>query len=491
MKAAIGRVSESTPLVTHGKGMAWLALFVLLAADFALGQSLPWSLLPYDAGHWLWVTISLGFTVVLLGQTDLLPLGARWAGTMEGVTRFFGTRWGLKLLVLGNAVFALANYYQFRRVGYAFPWLHLGVVAVALAVVRRDRLWVSGLVSCALLVASMVHFPDTANRSDMFLALRTGWDQLALGHDPYGYGYNPPPHALALPYLPGTFFAHAPAWVLGFDLRWNEILWRIVWMAILFQGIAKQSPDSPWRTIAHVFVLNPYFNYRHDLYYGVFFAEIAAYQAWPRLRWITLPLLVWTRQWAWVMAPFLAWDWVAIQGRQPSSSVPAKAIDWGVAARQAGLLMFGTAAVSLLVILTLAPTSSVGSVMRAVFVYQDLVKFDYGLSLGPIFSKLHAVNLLLPLQAICAIGFWLLSVWRWWRGGMKTLPAETERIERLGLVTLCAFLLLNRLYEVYLWLDPSFWMLAVYGMRREGIRATSGARSGSAVQPAQWDSART
>jgi hypothetical protein len=33
------------------------------------------------------------------------------------------------------------------------------------------------------------------------------------------------------------------------------------------------------------------------------------------------------------------------------------------------------------------------------------------------------------------------------------------------LITLCTFVLLNPFYEVYMWLEPTFWILAAYALR--------------------------
>src|SRR5579863_2658702 len=92
------------PLASHEAGMAWLAVLVLLSTDFALGKSLPWSLLPYHGGRWLWAAVSLAFAAVLFEQAGLIRLGALWARIGGRAVRFFGGRPGLMLLVLGNAV---------------------------------------------------------------------------------------------------------------------------------------------------------------------------------------------------------------------------------------------------------------------------------------------------------------------------------------------------------------------------------------------------
>jgi hypothetical protein len=443
--------------------MAWLALLLLLSQNLALGKTYPWALLPGESGRWLWVALSLGFVAVLLEQAGLVRLGERWARLGAWSVRFLGSRPGLILLVAGNAGFALANYYQFRKFGYAFPWLHLILLAVAVPFVRRDRFWLSCAISLGLLAASIVHFPDAVYRSDMFFAIRSAWDQVAAGHDPYAFGYNPSPHPWGLPYLPVIFFAHAPAWLLGVDLRWNEMLWRLAWMALLHVALARQAPASPWRTVAHAIVLNPYFNYRHELYFEVFFAGIAAYHAWPRWRWVTLPVLVWTRQWAWVMAPFLALDWLVVQGRHENSG-QARRWEWGAIARQAGWLALGAAGVSGLVALALAPMTRPAVFREAIFLHADLAKFDYGLSLGPIAEKPGVLWLLMPLQGAAAAGLGLLALWRCRSGAMGMGASATEEIQRLGLVAVCAFLLLNRFYEVYMWQEPAFWMLAAYAL---------------------------
>ncbi len=444
--------------------MAFLALLILLAQNLGLGKAYPWAMLPWDLGRWIWIVVSVGALALFAEQAGLVRLGARWERIRLEAERIAGHRAVLVALILANALFAVVSWNHFQGFGYQFPWLHLIVLGACIPFVRRDRFWLSCLVSLALLAASIVHFPLDIGRSDLLPVVRMTWDKLATGTSPYIFqSFAPDGHESSMPYLPLTFFSHAPAWVLGLDLRWNQVLWRLLWMLAVGMALARLKNGSPWRTVAHLFVLNPYYNFRHDLYYEVFLAGVVAYQAWPRWRWLSLPALMWTRQWAWVMAPFLGLDWLAVREQAPGAGSGGRPLDWRNVARQAAWLALGTALVSAAVVLALAPTTTVAMFLRSVFIFQDFVKFDYGLALGPIAQKLGAMDALLPLQAILVVALGLLALWRWWQG--RFAAGATEGIERLGLIALCVFILLNRFTEVYMWLEPSMWMLAAYATR--------------------------
>jgi len=466
--------------------MSFIALLALLAQNFGLGRSYPWALLPYDLGRWLWLALALGLVALLAEQAGFVRFGPRWQRTVSAVERALGHRAALIVLLACSALFAFVSYNHYARFGYGIPWAHFVLLAGAAAFVRRDRFWLSCALSLGLLVASIVHFPLAVERSEMLPGLQAAWNHFAIGKSPYAFQPDPKaPGWAVMGYLPGLFFSHGPAWVLGLDLRWGQAVWRLAWMLVIGTALAKHAPDSPWRTVAHVFVLNPYAAFRHDLYVEGFLFLIAAYHAWPRGRWLCWPALLWTRQFAWAMAPFLALDWLVNRGPDGELRARAARVDGRRIALQAGGLALGsalvTAAVALALWRTLPPLLGITlSPEPRVPAYQ----FDYGLTLGPLASTLGVPFVLQPLQAAGALALLGWTLWRWW--SRRTVPASqaSEAIERMGLVTLCAIVLLNPVFEVYFWFDAGFWILAAYAVR-EPARPRRGRGTGLPAKPAR------
>ena len=479
--------SDESTWAFRNKAMSLIALIALLAQNFGLGRTYPWALLPYGIGRWIWLAPTLGLLALLAEQAGLVRFGGRWRKIAAGCERALGHRAALIVLLAGNALFQIVNWNHFGRYGYTFPWTHLALLAAAAVYVRRDRFWLSCALSLALLIASIVHFPLDVERSAMLAGVQSAWTDLALGRNPYAMA-RPLDNGfmVVMPYLPGTFFSHAPAWILGLDLRWNQFCWRALWMPAVAMALARLPAQSPWRTVAHVFVLNPYFNFRHELYYEVFFVLIVAYHAWPRWRWLGLPALVWTRQWAWVLAPFLALDWLGVRNQRPE---PGKGrpgaqgrLDWRGAGRQAAWLAAGMALVSGAFILALWPiTTWAAFTARTLGFVGRSSPFEYGLTLGPVAARLGLTWLLHPAQAAALGALGAVTLWRWWHDRDSPPAQASESIERMGLVSLCVVILLNPFYEVSFWTDASFWILAAYALRA-GERQTA---RGAALHPAK------
>jgi hypothetical protein len=453
--------------------MPFIALLALLAQNFGFGRSYPWALLPQDAGRWLWLALALGMAALLLEQAGLFRFGRRWRRAVSACERALGHRAALIGLLAYSALFAVVAYNHFGRFGYGFPWAHLVLLAAAAAFVRKDRFWLSCALSLALLAASILHFPLAPERSTMLPGIQAAWNHFAIGESPYRFQPDPKaPGWAVMAYLPGIFFSHGPAWVLGLDLRWGQAVWRLAWMLLIGTALARHGPDSPWRTVAHVFVLNPYYMFRHDLYFEGFLLLIAAYHVWPKGRWLCWPALVWTRPFAWAMAPFLALDWLVNRGGGGELRAAGTRQEWRGIARQAAWLALGSALVSAAVALALwRATAGLRGVSLAP--EPGASGFDYGLTLAPLAARLGAAFMLEPLQAalVVVLGGW--AAWRGWRRRTDPAAQASEGIERAGLLALCAVVLLNPAFEQYFWLDASFWILAAY-LAREPERPRRG-----------------
>ena len=138
----------------------------------------------------------------------------------------------------------------------------------------------------------------------MLPVIKMGLDRLKSGLDPYHpfiiFGSTKD----IMGYLPGTFFLNWPAWALGLDLRWNTVFYRAIWMLLIWRA-EKKEPKITRLTLLHYLALSPYLNFRHDLYFEGFLLIIVVYFLYPKLRPLFLSLGVFTRQWFWILSPFL------------------------------------------------------------------------------------------------------------------------------------------------------------------------------------------
>jgi hypothetical protein len=486
--------------------MAALALILVLATNLGFGKAYPWALLPWDLGRWVWVLASLGTLGIMLGQARVLTLGARWRRVETELERIMAHRVALVALAIGNALFAFENYTHFSRFGYHFPWLHLVLVAAAVGFVRRDRIWVSCALNLGFLVASIAHFPLAAERSELLPSLQAAWDSFAVGKSPYGSVGLAEAAGVSLSnplsVFPFTFFGQAPAWVLGLDLRWNQVLWRMAWMGLLGMSLVRLPAGSSWRTVAHVVVLNPYTGFRHELATDFCLAAIAAYHAWPSWRWVSLPVLGWSQAWAWVLAPFQILEDIWAGPANAPSPVPTAVkfrrivrnlgkrsislgrelrglalnpaswgrmrirmspewpqLAWRAWGPQLARLGLGIGLVTGAVAMALAPSTDLPLFVRAILGPVSAGPADYGLALGPVAEK-AGVGWILPLVQVgltTSLFGWM--VWQMGNGNLVSDGTTGKGIEHLGLLGLCLAVLFAPGFEVNFWILPGTWIM--------------------------------
>ena len=400
---------------------------------------MPWAYAPFGAGRWVWGLFTVGFIYCLASAAARERLDRIFSPLAEGRLWLWG-------LLLGNLVLFWLEAYRFRDFGYRGPWPHLFLGLLATPWIRRDRLWVSCLLNLGFLAASIFTFPLHEQRSNMLPLIQEGLNQWRNGQSPYG------PLVMSyatdrMPFLPGTLFSQLPAWSLGLDPRWNTLLFRAVWMGLLLRQLGKREVHPAWVNVLHFFVLSPFLNFRHELYFEFFLLLMALYWVFPRLRWLTLPLMVVTRQWAWVLAPFAVAD--LMRGRRPLKA--ALELTTGAVAVGLGmwLLLRSTTNWALLLDgLTAHPPVTSESVFFG----------DYGLTLVPSLTALGLGALLQSLQAVLSLACLIYG-----------MPAPRADLRRAAVGGLIGFILLNFHFWNYLWTSAIFWMIA-YGLAVSSVR---------------------
>lgn len=415
-----------------------LSLYCLLGLNLAVGKTLPWSLLPFHLGTVVWTLGCIGLLALIFSP----KLQLDFSGAMQRVVVAF--RFWPQLLILANAAFALLNYRHFASFGYQLPWLQLVGCLVVLPWVRADRLWLSVGFSLFFLATSIYYFPLHAERSDMLAVIQVAWDAWKAGGSPYGL-FTLKNAVNGMPYLPITFLSHAGAALLGLDLRFNSLFFRTLWMAWLAWRTSHLSAQSPWRIAAGFLILSPYLSFRHDLYFEIFCLLLCAYAFTPRLRTSLVPVLIATRQWSWVLAPFLLLSQCRREG-------------WG---RTVGLFVLASGVIGLTLVALLAPTTSQSRFLETVFSFKDRLEYanypgDYGLTLAPIFYAFHIPGLAQPLQVLAVAACGICALLR---------PSNEVR---WGTIAWIAFLLLNFHFWIYFWISLIVWLVAV------GVKSESG-----------------
>lgn len=405
-----------------------VAFLLGLGMNAGMGKTYPWSLLPGEMGYFVWITFSLGFVCVIVSN----ELQKKIWGWIRGMTQ---SKTWLILILLGNLFYILLTWYYFRRFGYSFPWIHCLLVGISCFFIRGSNLILSAGLSVGLLIASILHFPLNYHRSDMLPAIELTLNQWAKGQGIYHLVSFPDATILAH-YLPGTLFSHLPAWKFGMDFRWNQVLWRLLWIIPLLRTLSKHKNKAEDHSFLHFVFLNPYFNSRHELYFEFFIFTLVSFWVFERWKWIFLSLAIWTRQWAWVLTPFL----ILYDLKVERSLKPAV------------LFMLSLAGISLLFLGVLVDFSDIQRFSEAhklldSFNRKGYYVGDYGLTFAPAEFWAGLSNQIPLFQAlICILLF-----------GIAILNRRLNSYPLAGLA-LCLVIMTNALFENYFWISPFIWL---------------------------------
>lgn len=434
---------------------------LLIAQSFAVGRSLPWGLLPFDLGRLFWFFLTIGFVLgIFLRKTA-------WVGCFAGLTL---KSWALRAWLALNLVYLWMSYSRFRQMGYAFPWLPVAAVCLGTLFIERapgakgwrGRLIFAFAINLLILVGSIFHFPIHPLRSDMLPVIANGLDFWAGGVSPYEV-FELAGRSNRMGYLPGTLFFNLPAWALGLDLRWNTFFYRVIWMFLVVRRLDLSKKPEKSSLVWVWLALAPYFNFRHDLYFEGFILGVVALVLYPRLRFVLVPALVATRQWAWVLAPF----WLLIECFGPTRRIVWKRVLVSVLAWAAIMALF---------VALLSGSTKFGDFWRVIFWFQKAVNStqfsgDYGLTFAPLFYRFEVSSWLQKTQALVLGGCFLAAF---------KVRGDSARVLRLSALAWVLFTFLNGHYWLYFWNT-----LVVYLAALSICEESSATQSGSPAGPAQ------
>lgn len=185
------------------------------------------------------VAVSFGFEVITFG---LLVLQAR-----------IFERYDYRLnLWLAGALFILL------AVGFGWFW-----------VANRDLkyFFFFVLVAYALVyLLSIISFPLNLGRSDMLPIMTLSNQNILDGHFPYDRQYSTIPETgNYLDYFPANVLFYFPGTLLKLDLRLENLACVFLIAFILYKTVDARS-RLPVLTLVSLFLLSPFYQYRHDLY---------------------------------------------------------------------------------------------------------------------------------------------------------------------------------------------------------------------------------
>ncbi len=120
-------------------------------------------------------------------------------------------------------------------------------------------------------IISIVYFPLHPGRSDMLLLIEVAGKNFLNANSPYSLYFIP--HALPLTYLPGMWLSYLPAVIVNIDIRFVN-LFCIVLSMILIYYFAEETLKEKAVLLIAIFLLNPLFQFRHEIYLGVYFLPV-------------------------------------------------------------------------------------------------------------------------------------------------------------------------------------------------------------------------
>lgn len=114
---------------------------------------------------------------------------------------------------------------------------------------------------------SIAYFPLHPERSDMLPLIEAAGRRFLDGESPYSL-YSLP-HTLPLTYLPGMWLSYVPAVIADIDLRLINLFCIVLSMILIYRSAEKNCRENTILLLA-IFLLNPWFQFRHEIYLGVY-----------------------------------------------------------------------------------------------------------------------------------------------------------------------------------------------------------------------------
>lgn len=215
---------------------------------------------------------------VLLTPVTLVAALLSVALLRQGAGKSSRVAWTVAVAVLGGfEVLSLAMMIEegqhFRRLGYSSSFffvlpIFMLALLLGMAIAKRPsgRLVLSGaalLYVCGIVIA-LLRFPLNYLRSDMLPVITWADGRLLRGQNPYAT-MRVGVRLYDFPYLPGMLVAYVPAGALHIDPRVITGAYLLGATALLY-SLARSDARFAVAATLGVFLLNPFLQYRHDLY---------------------------------------------------------------------------------------------------------------------------------------------------------------------------------------------------------------------------------
>jgi len=261
-------------------------------------------LLPYTLCFLLFVLIAIKpcifqDTYGYFSRISPVRLVASIALVFEGMT--------FVLLIVQSIRYAPFGY-QLNIPLMVFLFVAIGLTVAIIFFQNRSPallFWVSLIAYGMTSVVSIMSFPLHPQRSDMLPLIVSGCKYALLGMTPYGF--HDIPHHLLFTYLPGMWLAYVPAVALEADPRLVNLI-CIVASALILAYVTRDRRNTGFLLLS-VFLLNPYLQYRHEIYLGVLFLVLSiVFALFLRSRWLAgsavFGYALATYQFTWIIFPF-------------------------------------------------------------------------------------------------------------------------------------------------------------------------------------------
>jgi hypothetical protein len=218
----------------------------------------------------------------------------------------------LSLMLLSNI--AGTRYHTLNvTLTFAFFALAIGGFIITLLKKKTSSNWIFILTLAAYLgsyLISIGYFPLLPGRSDMLYLINEAGKRFLAGFNPYTQYLVPYPHPYFVPltYLPGMWLSYLPAALLGIDPRFINML-AIMATAGLLYFLSDISVREKAALLIVIFLLNPYLQFRHDIYLGVYWLPLCLgllLLQKQKIKWSAL-VFSWSlavSQFSWILYPF-------------------------------------------------------------------------------------------------------------------------------------------------------------------------------------------
>lgn len=280
-----------------------LFLFFYPLFWLGIGNKFPWVLLGkygIDIGNSTFFFLTACFFLLL------------WVAPVNGLNLYRENIFkGMAIIAsLFIVIYDIIQYKHFAHLGYQSPKMAylldvINIGFILLLLKKKNISWLyywCCLFFMAHLALSVFYFPLNPLRSNMLTGIQAAMNAFLSNQDPYLLSSKD-----LVPYLPLTWAAFIPGKLLALDLRIVGDFYYALCLILI--GINFKKLPTINKYLVCLWLLNPYFLMRHDLYFQLFLLEIVIFALYihrlPRLLLlIMLGAFIATLQFAWILYPF-------------------------------------------------------------------------------------------------------------------------------------------------------------------------------------------